>query len=61
MLLRKGGNRTGVTNQWRIVTDYRGLNAVTKKSTYTPPAIRKVLDDLVHNKVFSKSDNVGGF
>ena len=37
------------------------LNAVTKKLTYTPPAIRKVLDDLVHNRVFSKSDNVGGF
>ena len=28
ILLRKGGNRPGIKNQWRLVTDYiyRGLN-----------------------------------
>ena len=30
MLIRKEGNREGVTNQWRIVTDYRKLNKKTK-------------------------------
>ena len=61
MLIRKGGNREGVTNQWRIVTDYRELNKRTKASRYTPPNIRAVLDHLVNMKVFSKTDMVGGF
>ena len=61
ILLRKPGNRVGLTNQWRIVTDYRALNELTKGSTYAPPAIREMIDNLKGKKIFSKSDNVGGF
>ena len=61
ILLRKGGNRPGVKNQWRLVTDYRGLNKLTVDQTYTPPNIRDVIDDLKDCKYFSKSDCVGGF
>ena len=61
ILLRKGGNRPGIKNQWRLVTDYRGLNKLTVEQTYTPPNIRDVLDDLKNCKYFSKSDCVGGF
>ena len=39
MVIRKGGNRPGVKNQWRIVTDYRGLNKLTEDGTYAPPVI----------------------
>ena len=54
MLIRKGGNREGVTNQWRIVTDYRELNKRTKSSRYTPPNIRAVLDHMPgeHESIF---------
>ena len=61
MVIRKGGNRPGVKNQWRIVTDYRGLNKLTEDGTYAPPVIRDLLERLVGKKFFSKSDNVGGF
>ena len=61
ILLRKPGNRIGITNQWRIATDYRALNELTKGSTYSPPPIRDMIDDLKGKKIFSKSDNVGGF
>ena len=36
MILRKSGTRGGVTNQYRLVTDFRRLNALTKGPTYTP-------------------------
>ena len=36
MILKKSGNQEGVTNQYRLVTDFRRLNALTKSSTYTP-------------------------
>ena len=61
MVIRKGGNRPGIKNQWRIVTDYRGLNKLTVDGTYAPPVIRDLLERLVGKKFFSKSDNVGGF
>ena len=61
ILLRKPGNREGITNQWRIVTDYRGLNEETKPNSYAPPPIREMIDKLRNAKVFGKSDNVGGF
>ena len=61
MVIRKGGNRPGVKNQWRIVTDYRGLNKLTEEGKYAPPVIRELLERLVGKKFFSKSDNVGGF
>ena len=61
MVIRKGGNRPGLKNQWRIVTDYRGLNKLTEEGKYAPPVIRELLERLVGKKFFSKSDNVGGF
>jgi len=61
LLLRKAGNRPGLANAWRLVCDYRGLNAVSKKNTWSPPAVRSIMDDLVGCKYFSKTDNVGGF
>ena len=61
IILRKGGNRPGIKNAWRLVTDFRALNQATKKSTWTPPAIRDILDDLVQCKYFSITDCTGGF
>ena len=61
ILLRKAGNRPGLTNAWRLVSDYRGLNAITQKSTWAPPSIRDIMDDLVGARYFSKTDCVGGF
>ena len=61
ILARKSGNRPGLTNAWRLILDFRGLNKITKKSFYSPPAIRDIMDDLVGAKYFSKSDCVGGF
>ena len=62
IILRKGGNRPGIKNAWRMVTDFRALNQATKKSTWTPPAIRDILlDDLVQCKYFSITDCTGGF
>ena len=62
MFLRKSGTREGVINQYRLVTDFRRLNALTKgSSTYTPPIIREVIRKLATAKIFSASDVVGGF
>ena len=61
ILLKKPGHREGVTNQWRIVTDYRGLNKETKPSSYCPAPIREIIDRLKNAKIFARSDNVGGF
>ena len=62
-LLKKGeGNKPGpVSLNWRLITDFRALNALTKPSVYVPPSVREVLDSLVHKKVFSRSDNLSGF
>ena len=61
MILRKSGNREGITNQYRLVTDFRRLNALTKSSTYVPPLIRTIIKQLSSAKIFSASDVVGGF
>ena len=61
LLLRKGGTRAGLTNSWRIVCDFRQLNAKSQKLTWTPPNVREILDDLQGHKYFSKTDAVGGF
>ena len=62
MILRKSGNREGITNQYRLVTDFRRLNALTKSSMYVPPLIREIIKQLTSAKIFSASDVlVGGF
>jgi len=63
ILLKKGaGDRPGpVSARWRIITDYRALNNLTKPSVYVPPSVRDVLDQLSGKKIFSKSDNLSGF
>ena len=61
LLMRKAGNRPGLSNSWRLVCDYRGLNAITKRATWSPPNIRDIMDDLVGCRYFSKTDCVGGF
>ncbi len=62
-LLKKGnGDKPGPASaRWRIITDYRALNALTKPSVYVPPSVRDVIDSLVHKRVFSRSDNLSGF
>jgi len=61
LLLRKGGNRAGLTNSWRIVCDFRQLNARSQPLQWSPPDVRKILDNLKDYKYFSKTDAVGGF
>jgi hypothetical protein len=62
-LLKKGnGDAPGPASaRWRIITDYRALNALTTPSTYVPPSVREILDSLVHKKIFSRTDNLSGF
>lgn len=63
ILLRKSGSRQGISNQFRIVCDFRRLNNVTDKTSmaYAPPLIRDLFRNLAGAKIFSVSDLVGGF
>ena len=61
LLLRKAGNRPGLSNAYRLVCDYRALNAVSKKPNWSPPTIKDMLDDLVGCTWFSKTDATSGF
>ena len=63
MLVKKPGNRVGITNQYRLVTDFRRVNKVTDKTSnvYTPPLIRDLFRSLAGAKLYSVTDIVGGF
>lgn len=52
----KGGNK-----EWRIVIDYRKLNAVTKEDKYPIPLIDDILDKLGRANYFSTLDLTKGF
>ena len=46
---------------WRVVVDYRKLNAVTKKDSYPMPNISSLMDKLQGSTVFSALDLASGY
>lgn len=61
MLIRKHGSLPGITNQWRIVTDFRRLNELTKNAYYVPPQMTDIFDSLTNARVFSRTDVLSGY
>jgi hypothetical protein len=51
MILVKKADKT-----WRLVVDYRHLNALTEKGKYPMPVIDEIFDELVGARCFSKLD-----
>lgn len=52
---------TPVTGEYRAVTDFRRLNAITIKNKYPLPRADELFDRLAHAKYFSKIDLRTGF
>jgi hypothetical protein len=56
LILVKKGDKT-----WRLVVDYRHLNALTVKGKYPLPVIDELLDELAGSHWFSKLDLKAGY
>ena len=60
-LVAKGVPKEGCEQEWRMVTDYRALNAITVKDRTMMPNIQELLDQLREAKYFSSLDAHSGY
>ena len=60
-LVAKGSPAPGGRQEWRMVTDFRGLNEITVKDRTMMPSVQELIDQLREARYFSSFDAHSGY